>query len=157
MNEPAAYAPSYVYAFEGDLIRYITAAEAAEAVGRVLADSGEVTTDGFGAITLHLGEDRTEHHTLTPSAPAQLAEHRKDLARSVAHWTKQADDAQNRANGFRAAPRPAHPDHAYQRESRITSAQRAADRARAKADEVQAALDTLTAPADSLRDPAPPR
>ncbi|MCX4799614.1 hypothetical protein OG497_37805 [Streptomyces sp. NBC_01242] len=147
-------APSYAYRTpwdaEGTAGRHGTAAEARNALNRVRADGGTATIDhATGVITLHLGKDRTERYTLTPSTPEQRAAHRRELHRSARHWADQARRDSAKADSLRAALDTAPEERRYHLRTRIhvheehaQKAQEAADKAAADA----ATLDDQPAP-----------
>ncbi|MFD8648682.1 hypothetical protein [Streptomyces mirabilis] len=136
---------------------YRTAAEARESIGNVLAEHGAATVDrATGVITLHVGKDRTERHTLTPSTPEQLAAHRSYLTRLAAHWTDQA--VRDREEAERLTQALDDVDVADYRRTNVETRQRdhaqRAQRAQEAADKVQAALATLTEPTHEGPDPS---
>lgn len=139
-------APSYVsrapWETERTAPRYATAPEARDAVAHAHDDHGTATIDpATGVITLHLGKDRTERHTLTPSTPEQRAAHRLALVRLAAHWADQArrdrEEAERIANALADSP-DYRRHHAETRmgghAERAQSAQEASDKAQADAD-----------------------
>lgn len=142
-------APSYVsrapWETERTAPRYATAPEARDAVAHAHDDHGTATIDpATGVITLHLGKDRTERHTLTPSTPEQRAAHRTELQRTAAHWADQARRATEERARLRGAVDTCHPSQRHHVETRLRTVEDSVQRshaAAAKAEDAAHALD----------------
>jgi hypothetical protein len=150
-------APSYIglapWETERTAPSYLTAAEARASIDNVRAEHGAATVDpATGVITLHVGKDRTERHTLTSSTPEQLAAHRRELERLAAHWADQATRDRAEAERLTAHLADVADYRRHHVETQIRMLTERAQRAQEAADARQADIDALAEPTYELQE-----
>ncbi|THA72509.1 hypothetical protein E6R60_26630 [Streptomyces sp. A0642] len=134
----------------------LTAAEVIDMITEQRAQHGEATINRTtGVISLYVGKDRRECHTVAPATPEQIAAQRTEYERSVKHWADMAERHQNTADAHRRALKTATTERAHFINVKINTEQNHADGCRKNAAEAEAKSAALTPQEPTMPTPAP--